>query len=96
MTGLNIVRTLTTPVATDDKKDGCKFDIEPPPPLGIAFTEVPAEHTVYIFYRYEFEVTYQPIMQTTKVTLILHSSENVEVQVENLREFLHKYILYLL
>ena len=88
MTSFYIVQSLTAPIATDDKQDGCKFDIPPPPKLGIAFTDVPSEHTVYIFHRYEFEVTYPLIMQTTKVTLILHANETVEVQVENVGEFI--------
>ncbi|KAI6660904.1 Lefftyrin [Oopsacas minuta] len=83
-TRMYLVRELTTPITTDDKKNGCEFDIPPPPQLGLVFVDVPTEHTVYIGHRYEFYVTYPPFLDDILVTLILHSNETVEVQVEGL------------
>ena len=81
-TGMYFVRGLTAAIATDDKKDGCRFDITPPPDLGLVFVGVPDQHIVHVAHRYEFYVTYPEFLDRVLVTLILHSNETVEVQVQ--------------
>ena len=86
-TKMYFVRDLTAAIATDDKKDGCRFDVTPPADLGLVFVDVPDGHIVQVAHRYEFYITYPEFLNNVLVTLILHSNETVDVQVEGIGKY---------